>query len=429
MRKRPRGWGLPQSWNLNQVTYAALAVLIFVLPLNQWAAGIAFLVCFVLNLVNVVRTRQFWPAITVPSYLSRPLWALFILSGVSTLWSLNPGASLFNWVWVMGQEAGIFYLLLRYASTSRRSLFLMKVFMISAAVVTVFGLWQYFFGNSLQEADWIDHQAFHQLQRRAISTLVNPNIFGTYLVMTVAYCEGLFAPLKGGKTRWSLVLIFLLSTACLIFTFSRGNWVAYFWVLFVFAGAFYHKALLPFIGGGLAVLYLGWNQLAARIMSIFSVTDTSAELRFMYLQSSLDMIQDHPLGVGWYGYQFAFPNYNFFISEDVIMYHGHNMLLNITAELGIPGILLFLYVIFRLVLLAKEIRHRKASPWIRGVACGYLASLVGIFVSGLTDYTLFNIQLGMLFWAGNALLLVMNDISAKENAHAEKRLLKQNNQA
>lgn len=164
-------------------------------------------------------------------------------------------------------------------------------------------------------------------------------------------------------------------------------------------------------------------------MSIFSVTDTSAELRFMYLQSSLDMIQDHPLGVGWYGYQFAFPNYNFFISEDVIMYHGHNMLLNITAELGIPGILLFLYVIFRLVLLAKEIRHRKASPWIRGVACGYLASLVGIFVSGLTDYTLFNIQLGMLFWAGNALLLVMNDISAKENAHAEKRLLKQNNQA
>ena len=106
--------------------------MIFVLPLNQWAAGIAFLVCSLLNLVNVVRTRQFWPAITVPSYLSRPLWALFILSGVSTLWSLNPGASLFNWVWVMGQEAGIFYLLLRYASTSRRSLFLMKGFVCLA---------------------------------------------------------------------------------------------------------------------------------------------------------------------------------------------------------------------------------------------------------------------------------------------------------
>ena len=217
----------------------------------------------------------------------------------------KPGRLRLNWLWVVGQEAGIFYLVLRYASTGRRTLFLTKIFMISAGIVAAFGIWQYFFGTSLQNMEWIDHQAFKHLSRRAISTLVNPNILGTFLVSTVAYCEGLFAPLKGGKTRWALVGIFLLSTACLILTFSRGNWVAYFWVLFIFAGAFYHKAFLPFIGGGLGVLYLFWNQLAERLMSIFSVHDTSAELRFFYLESSLDMIRDHPFGVGWYGYGYA----------------------------------------------------------------------------------------------------------------------------
>ncbi len=405
------GWGLPKSWNLNQLNYAALMILFFVLPLNQLLSGIVFSICFLLNLVNVYKTRQFWPRCQVPKKVSRPLWALLLLSGLSVLWSGNVGASAFNWVWVVGQEAGIFYLVLRYASTGRRSLFLMKVVLISACIVAGYGIWQYFFGASLQNAEWIDHEAFRKLSRRAISTLVNPNILGTFLVMTVAYCCGIFAPLKGGKTRWALFIIFALATFCLILTFSRGNWVAFFWVLFIFAGAFYHKAFLPFIGGGLGVLYVGWSRLSERIMSIFSIHDTSAELRLFYLQSSVDMIEEHPFGVGWYGYQFAFPDYNFFIDEDVIMYHGHNLLLNITAELGIPGILLFLYVMVQLVILARQIRHRKAKPWIRGVACGYLASMVGIFISGLTDHTLFNSQLGMLFWANQAILLVMNSLT------------------
>ena len=75
--------------------------------------------------------------------------------------------------------------------------------------------------------------------------------------MTAAYSEGLFAPLKGGKRRASLAVIFLLAITCLILTFSRGNWIALFFVLFVFAGAFYHNAFLPFIGGGLGVLFVG----------------------------------------------------------------------------------------------------------------------------------------------------------------------------
>ena len=296
--------------------------------------------------------------------------------------------------------------------------------MISAGLVAAYGIWQYFFSSSLQNLEWIDHQAFKHLSRRAFSTLVNPNILGTFLVTTVAYCEGLFAPLKGGRTRWALVGIFLLATACLILTFSRGNWVAYFWVLFIFAGAFYHKAFLPFIGGGLGVLYLFWNQLAERLMSIFSVHDTSAELRFFYLESSLDMIRDHPFGVGWYGYGYAFPDYNFFIDEEVFMYHSHNLLLNVTAELGIPGLLLFLYVMVRLFLLAREIRHRQRTrPWLRGVACGYMASLVGIFISGLTDHTLFNSQLGMLFWAGNAILLIADRLSSGRSGAASSRCL------
>ncbi len=156
-------------------------------------------------------------------------------------------------------------------------------------------------------------------------------------------------------------------------------------------------------------MYLGWNVLSGRIMSIFETQDTSAELRFAYIESALAMIRDHPWGVGWYGYQYAFVEYDFMsLDGQIIMYHCHNLFLNIAAELGIIGLFLFLYIMWHLFKIARNIRHRKVAPWARGIACGYIASLVGIGISGLTDHTLFNIQLGMLFWVGNAIILLVN---------------------
>ena len=50
--------------------------------------------------------------------------------------------------------------------------------------------------------------------------------------------------------------------------------------------------------------------------------------------------------------------------------------------------------------------HADVEPWRKGIGRGYLMSMIGIAVSGLTDHTLFNIQLGMLFWLLNSLLAV-----------------------
>jgi len=196
--------------------------------------------------------------------------------------------------------------MLRYGVKGHRSLFLMKVFMVGAAIVAAYGIWQYFLSNALQDVDWIDHAAFPELTKRAYGTLENPNVLASFLVLAGSYCVGIFAPLRGGKTRISLIIIFILTAICLLLTFSRGNWVAFFWVLFIFCAFFYHKAFLPFIGGGLMVLYMGWGLLANRLMSIFQLQDTSAELRVSYVESAVAMIKEHPFGVGWYGYQFAF---------------------------------------------------------------------------------------------------------------------------
>ena len=66
------------------------------------------------------------------------------------------------------------------------------------------------------------------------------------------------------------------------------------------------------------------------------------KLRFAYIESTVAMIPEHPWGVGWYGYQFAFPDYDFYLNDPtVIMYHCHNLYLNVAAELGIIGLFLW----------------------------------------------------------------------------------------
>lgn len=392
--------------DLEQTVYWLLAVLVFVIPLSSLASSWIFVVTFICAMVDCYKRRGEERECVIPKKIKYCLWGLFVLSAVSVLWSGNVFASAFNFAWVVGQEAGSFWLMLRYGAKGQRPLFLMKVFMISAGIVAIYGIWQYCYGSSVQSPEWSDKEVFPELKRRAFSTLENPNILGSFLVLTVSYCAGIFAPLRGGKTRTFLIIVFILSCICLLFTFSRGNWIALFFVLFVFAAFFYHKAFLPFIGGGLMVLYLGWGILAHRILSIFATEDTSVALRFAYIEGTLAMIQEHPWGVGWYGYQFAFPEYDFYLMDPtVIMYHCHNLYLNIAAELGIFGLFLFLYLVWQFFCLARHIRKESKIPWIKGIACGYIASLVGIFIGGLTDYTLFNIQLGMLFWMSNALIL------------------------
>lgn len=399
-----------KNLQLEQIVYGLLVLLVFVLPLSARLGSAVFVICFLGALVNGWQTKNFRPECTVPKNIKYPLWALFALSGISVFLSYDIKASAFNWLWVVGQEAGIFYLMLKYAAKRHRCLLLMKVFLLSAGIVAFYGICQYYWGSTLlQDKEWTDSDAFPTLTKRAFSTLENPNILGTFLVVTIAYCAGIFAPLRGGKTRISLICIFLGSVGCLLLTFSRGNWLALFWVLVIFAAFFYHKAILPLVGGGVTVLYFGWNLLAGRLLSIFSTGDTSAELRFAYIESALAMIKEHPWGVGWYGYQYAFVEYDFMsLDGQIIMYHCHNLFLNIAAELGIVGLLLFLYIMWQLLKLSRNIRHKDVEPWTKGIACGYIAAMVGIGISGLTDHTLFNIQLGMLFWLGNALILLIN---------------------
>ena len=87
----------------------------------------------------------------------------------------------------------------------------------------------------------------------------------SFLVMTAAYSEGLFAPLKGGKEKGlpcsDLSSCHYLSDPHVL---PAAIGLPYSLSSLSLPALFTTKAFLPFIGGGLGVLWIGWDRLSAR---------------------------------------------------------------------------------------------------------------------------------------------------------------------
>jgi len=389
------------------------------------------------------------PAV-LPRNLQLVLWLLLAVSylslhGVDQLWACG-----FNYFYVVGQYVAVVWLFSRFggpfaaggqaedgdlgeeraggqpasgtaaanqpaASAGRPSkeepfpLKLLKVMAVMGLVVIVLGLVQ----NILKVAptdDWIDTDANPLLKTRVYSTWENPNILAGYLCMLGAYLMGFISTTGSKRERWYLLAYLLADLLCLVYTYSRGFWIAMACELILFVVCFYRRGIYYLLGAGAVGALLAGPAVWQRLSTLTSVHDTSAELRLAYLEIAANIIKEHPWGIGWYNYQFVFPQYDYFFKDpNVIMYHCHNLFLNITAELGVQGLVLFLALILILARLAWKLHKQGRRPWLQGMGRGYLLMLTGIMISGLGDHVFFNVRLGVLFW----MLSILIPISIK----------------
>lgn len=438
----------------NKIWYMLLFT-VAVIPLEQeftsFCVGVTFICAAI---VAHVRGRGSQPCVLRP-WQQGALYVLLAISAASIYFSMDRFLSFWNWVYVVGQYAALVFVLLRYASVADsekcaaesdeqnacctkqlsmqekllllwqrfgclpRPLQLIGAFLGVSLLVSVIGLEQKIFGVTA-EGIWVDPKQFPDIKVRVFSTLVNPNILAGYLVLVIAYSTAFFNQTKAYK-KWRLTFLVtgLLAALCLLYTYSRGNWVACAVMLLAFCVLFCRKAFIPILGGGAAVLATGGTAVLHRLASIQGGYggDTSIALRMAYLKSTKWIIEEFPLGVGWYGYRFVYPTYNFYLADkSVIMYHCHNIFLNIWAELGAHGLLAFLVVWWGIFLPAAwRLAYHGRSLWLKAMGRGYVLATVGIIVGGLTDHVYFNTQMGLCFWT----LGILTIICARMNEHEQ----------
>lgn len=154
------------------------------------------------------------------------------------------------------------------------------------------------------------------------------------------------------------------------------------------------------------------------------------------------------MGIGWGAYWMVYPEYDFYLQgADIRIVHAHNLYLNYAAEIGIPGMLSFMWLFFGSLVLAlrqdflppkqlaarptpfdynedaaadvelKKVADSVQQPekmplvplwqdfihwpdWrlLGGAALGLGLAVISVALNGFTDDLLFNIPTSMFLW-------------------------------
>ena len=409
--------------------YYLLLLTVAVIPLQQELTAGLIAVNFLMALFVACFKKRNTPEILEKGQ-QYAIYILLAVSLVSIYFSLDRFLSIWNYIYVVGQYSGLVFVLFRYGLLDPetydkakehepvglkekffampRPLQLITVMLVVSILVSLIGIAQKIFGIT-GEGVWVDPDQFPDLKVRVYSTLVNPNILGGYLVLVVAYAVGFFYNFYHDYRRLKKLIAVtgILALICLLYTYSRGNWIAAAIMLFAFCILFCKKAIIPVALFGVLGLAIGGRAVIQRLTSITSGEDTSAALRLAYLESTMEMIREHPLGVGWYGYRFMYPDYNFYLDDkSVIMYHCHNTFLNIWSELGAQGLFAFLFILGMFIRAGYKLAREGVAPWFKAMGMSYVLAAVGIIIGSLTDHVYFNTQMGCLFWLLGSLTMI-----------------------
>lgn len=393
--------GLCSKQHILYLLYATL----FLLPLNPFLFYVTLLPAVMAWLYNWRKKGEV--ALALP-----PLWqpgAVFLVcSFLSAFVSKDMAFSFMNWALQPLMYALVYLLIYTTVSTEKEKEKALYAFLAGAVVTVVYGFFQYAnaadMAADMEAQSWVDPERFPLLRRRMYSTLENPNLFGAYLLMIISILTAFTLRERAVKKRTVFAVILLSLLLCLALTYSRGAWVSLAAIVLGLT-LFYDKrfGLLFLLVPVVLAFYHG--QVVERFLSLFSGEDTSVDLRFALWESTMAMIEEHPLlGVGWGAYFLAYPDYNFFIQEEgVLIFHAHNMYLNMLAEVGIPGGMAFLLAFFAQGILCwRNYRHGNDS-FTKSMGLGGVLMVMALSVISMGDHVLFSRSVSFCFWSLSAL--------------------------
>ena len=323
-----------------------------------------------------------------------PVLAFFATVVLAALFSITRSNSL-NVLSLYGLYFGAFYL----AATLPRSKdvsWLLGGLLLAGALAALLGLWQYKSGVQTS-LSWIDIKQAESIRTRVFGPFDNPNIFAEYMTFVLPVALVLVVTESRWTRRLGWAAVLSLSSVALILTFSRGGWLAtlaaaimlgLFWEPKIFIAGTILAFLLPMVAS---------QQIIQRTSSIGSLEDSSNTFRLAIWAAVISMIKAYwfsGIGLGTAAFNQVYPQ---FMIAGTPAIHTHNLYLQLALELGVFGLLAFLWLlmaVFANCLRAlSQISYRR-----RGVLAALIAGLTGFLLHGAVDNVWYSPKLTLLFW-------------------------------
>ncbi|UZQ55009.1 IctB family putative bicarbonate transporter [Trichothermofontia sichuanensis B231] len=395
-----------------------LLSLLFVLAPFSTTSLIGYLLLAVAGLWLLLMVAERWHAWLTPIHV--PVLLYWGISTIATAFSPVRAAAFEGWV-KLTLYISLFAMMAQVLRSPRWRSWLIGVYLLTALVVSTYGLRQWFVGVDAL-ATWVDPESPLAQTTRVYSYLGNPNLLAAYLVPAVAFSIAAI----GVWQRWTLKLLALTMTivniTCLLLTFSRGGWIGMVVVLGVLTllFAYWRSWSLPLfwrtwaIPIALAVMVsvilaavVIVDPLRDRVVSMFQGRqDSSNNFRINVWLAVIEMIRDHPLlgiGPGNDAFKKVYPLY---AQARFAALSAYSIFLEVLVETGVLGLVGFLWLLLVTFNQAwrqvEELRVRAHPelPWLFAT----IATMLGMLAHGLVDTVWYRPQVAMLWWLTIALI-------------------------
>ncbi|MFA7088165.1 MAG: O-antigen ligase family protein [Patescibacteria group bacterium] len=326
------------------------------------------------------------------------------------------------------EPALLFILLFNVFKNKKDWLKIFWALAISAAVVSLFAIFQKITGMFISNPFWAQADT-----RRVVSFFGYPNAVGLYLAPIITILSGL---LFYEHNKYNLIkkiiisIIIIVSFLAIYFAHSEGALIGLLAAITVFGFFANRKSrIITLICLVVALISIfSFAPLRNKALEKITLSDLSGEIRKQQWRETMKVLTGPKfwLGAGLDSYQEAVAPYHqegiFFNRDKIENFHAkawasaelrekywqpvevylypHNIFLNFWSELGLLGALLFIWIIIKhsyssLKLTIAYGREKKPEKYL---ALGLLAAMVAIIIHGLVDVPYFKNDLSVLFW-------------------------------
>ncbi|MFH0731636.1 MAG: O-antigen ligase family protein [Candidatus Omnitrophota bacterium] len=252
-----------------------------------------------------------------------------------------------------------------------------------------------------------------------------PNRAGAFFVYYGLILFAIFLNNLRSFKHWFLIFPILVQARALMYTFSRGAIAAFLFAI-LFMTFIRNKIIFILLIFSLVFVVLNPKLMPSALYERFSSTfleegqaaqgdvkdslEPSAQRRITIWEGAILMIEEHPLfGIGYGLFPSTISSYASIHKVD-----SHNTYITLAAELGLVGLMVFLWIMLLILKNAWFVYRRTKDTFIKSFALGFLAGTVGLLVCNMFGTRLDSQEVTGLFWILTACIFKSKQIIIEE---------------
>jgi O-antigen ligase/Tfp pilus assembly protein PilF len=378
---------------------------------------------------NVLKKEEFK---IISNPLNIPVLSFIIICVLSLIWSNSPFIGLKELPLFLAGPL-LYFIIVNNIYNERQIKRIIGAVIIVGALFGIYGILQY---NGIDFPFWIGNYG----RGKVFGLFGNAGYFAEYLMLPLPITISLFLVSKNKTLKILLLMGILTMASSIALTFTRTPYLSlvisfiFMLLLFVISQGkrLFKENIKIFIVIFIAIVLIvslfviptSLNEkgtVISKIKKRTSISNIGNEFstgrRTAIWKYTMLMIKDHPwfgAGIGTFKYNSLRYQAKFFDQEDnrALYPYGaadktHNEYLQLGAELGIIGLIIFIWIMLAYFNYGLKILKREKDRYKQGMIIGLMGSVTAFLVDSIFWFPLHHSFTSFLFWLCLGLLIVM----------------------